>query len=119
MSTTADRVWAVGRPTLYLPAGLLLRLTAGQRAAVVAHELTHLRRWDHVVRAATFLFAAGQETVVKLLSASTRMLAENPDLQDKLRGDRSLIGNFIEESLRIESPTKVDFRLARKTTKRL
>ena len=70
-----------------------------------------------VVRAATFLFAAGQETVVKLLSASTRMLAERPDLQDKLRADRSLIGNFIEESLRIESPTKVDFRLARKTTK--
>ncbi|GAA2808792.1 cytochrome P450 [Mycolicibacterium pallens] len=69
-----------------------------------------------VVRAATFLFAAGQETVVKLLSASTRVLAERPDLQDKLRADRSLIGNFIEESLRIESPTKVDFRLARKTT---
>lgn len=69
-----------------------------------------------VVRAATFLFAAGQETVVKLLSASTRVLAERPDLQDKLRADRTLIGNFIEESLRIESPTKVDFRLARKTT---
>ncbi|KAA0108904.1 cytochrome P450 [Mycolicibacterium sp. P1-5] len=69
-----------------------------------------------VVRAATFLFAAGQETVVKLLSASTRVLAERRDLQDKLRADRSLIGNFIEESLRIESPTKVDFRLARKTT---
>lgn len=69
-----------------------------------------------VVRQATFLFAAGQETVVKLLSASTRVLAERPDLQDKLRADRGLIGNFIEESLRIESPTKVDFRLARKTT---
>jgi cytochrome P450 len=69
-----------------------------------------------VVRAATFLFAAGQETVVKLLSASMRVLAERPDLQDELRADRSLIGNFIEESLRIESPTKVDFRLARKTT---
>ncbi|AKK26780.1 cytochrome P450 [Mycobacterium sp. EPa45] len=68
-----------------------------------------------VVRAATFLFAAGQETVVKLLSASARVLAERPDLQEKLRADRSLIGNFIEESLRIESPTKVDFRLARKT----
>ena len=69
-----------------------------------------------VVRQATFLFAAGQETVVKLLSASTRVLAERPDLQDRLRADRSLIGNFIEESLRIESPTKVDFRLARKAT---
>ncbi|GAY15507.1 cytochrome P450 [Mycobacterium sp. shizuoka-1] len=69
-----------------------------------------------VVRQATFLFAAGQETVVKLLSASARVLAERPDLQDALRADRSLIGTFIEESLRIESPTKVDFRLARRTT---
>lgn len=67
-----------------------------------------------VVRQATFLFAAGQETVVKLLSASTRALAEHPELQDRLRADRTLIGNFLEESLRIESPTKVDFRLARK-----
>lgn len=68
-----------------------------------------------VVRQATFLFAAGQETVVKLLSASTRALAEHPELQHRLRADRTLIGNFLEESLRIESPTKVDFRLARKT----
>ena len=68
-----------------------------------------------VVRQATFLFAAGQETVVKLLSAATRVLAERPDLQQALRADRSLIGSFLEESLRIESPTKVDFRLARKS----
>lgn len=69
-----------------------------------------------VVRPATFLFAAGQETVTKLLSAAVRVLAERPELQRLVREDRSLIGSFIEESLRIESPTKVDFRLARKTT---
>jgi WD40 repeat protein/beta-lactamase regulating signal transducer with metallopeptidase domain len=43
-------VWAVGRPTLYLPAGLLDRLSADGRAAVIAHELAHLRRGDHLVR---------------------------------------------------------------------
>ncbi len=69
-----------------------------------------------LVRPATFLFAAGQETVTKLLSAAVRVLGERPDLQQKVREDRSLIGGFIEESLRTESPTKVDFRLARKTT---
>ncbi|MFI5718988.1 cytochrome P450 [Nocardia sp. NPDC051750] len=69
-----------------------------------------------VVRPATFLFAAGQETVTKLLSAAVRVLAERPELQRLVREDRSLVGSFIEESLRFESPTKVDFRLARKTT---
>ena len=71
---------------------------------------------EDVVHQATFLFAAGQETVVKLLSSSVRMLAERPDLQAQLREDRKLVGPFVEESLRMESPTKVDFRLARKTT---
>ena len=69
-----------------------------------------------VVRSATFLFAAGQETTTKLLSAAMRVLAENPEVQQKLRDDRSLIPTFIEESLRLESPVKCDFRLARKTT---
>ncbi|MGW0179353.1 cytochrome P450 [Nocardia sp. NPDC003345] len=69
-----------------------------------------------VVRPATFLFAAGQETVTKLLSSAVRMLAEHPEFQQRLRADRSLVGNFMEESLRTESPTKVDFRLARRST---
>jgi cytochrome P450 len=69
-----------------------------------------------VVRPATFLFAAGQETVTKLLSAAVQTLGDRPDLQDRLRENRELIPVFIEEALRIQSPTKVDFRLARKTT---
>lgn len=69
-----------------------------------------------IVRPATFLFAAGQETVTKLLSSAVRVLAERPELQQLVRADRSLVGPLIEESLRIESPTKVDFRLARKST---
>ncbi|MGW1742611.1 cytochrome P450 [Nocardia sp. NPDC001965] len=69
-----------------------------------------------VVRPATFLFAAGQETVTKLLSSAVRILAERPEFQQRLRADRSLVGNFMEESLRTESPTKVDFRLARRNT---
>jgi cytochrome P450 len=69
-----------------------------------------------VVRPATFLFAAGQETVTKLLSAGLRTLGDRPEFEEKLRADRSLIRPFLEESLRMDSPTKVDFRLARKTT---
>jgi WD40 repeat protein len=50
----APLVWAVGRPTLYFPAGLLDRLSTEQRLALVTHELAHLRRWDHVVRLIEF-----------------------------------------------------------------
>ena len=62
------------------------------------------------------LFAAGQETTVRLLTASLRMLAERPDLQQLLRDERDRIPNFIEETLRIESPIQGSFRLARRST---
>jgi cytochrome P450 len=69
-----------------------------------------------VVRPATFLFAAGQETVTKLLGSAVQVLGERRDIQREVRDNRKLVGPFIEESLRTQSPTKVDFRLARKTT---
>jgi len=70
-----------------------------------------------VVRSATFLFAAGQETTAKLLSAALQVLGDRPDIQQQLREDRSLIPGFIEESLRMESPVKSDCRLARRATR--
>jgi cytochrome P450 len=67
-----------------------------------------------VVRTATFLFAAGQETTARLLANSLKYLAEYPELQHELRTHRERIPDFIEEALRIESPVKADFRLARR-----
>ena len=69
-----------------------------------------------VVRTATFLFAAGQETTARLLATGLKYLAEFPELQDELRAHRERIPDFIEEALRIESPVKADFRLARHAT---
>src|SRR5262249_20245894 len=69
-----------------------------------------------VARLATFLFAAGQETSARLLSAALLILAEHPDLQRRLRADRALIPAFVEETLRLESPVKADFRLVRTST---
>ena len=69
-----------------------------------------------VVRLASLLFAAGQETTAKLLGASLKYLCENPEMQDQLRGNPALISAFVEESLRMEAPVKADFRLARRTT---
>ena len=67
-----------------------------------------------VARVAANLFAAGQETTVRLLSYSFQMLGDRPDLQKKLRENRELIPNFVEECLRMEGPVKGDFRLAKK-----
>src|ERR1700732_3671630 len=66
-----------------------------------------------VVRLAAFLFAAGQETTTKLLGFGMRVICERPDIQASLREDRSRIPAFIEETLRIESPVKSHFRMAR------
>jgi cytochrome P450 len=70
-----------------------------------------------VVRPATFLLAAGVETVGKSLTSALQMLGERPELQQKLRADNDLIPAFVEESLRMEGPVKTVFRLARKSTK--
>ncbi len=67
-----------------------------------------------VARIASNLFAAGQETTVRLLSYSFQLIAERPDMQQRLREDRALIPNFVEECLRFEGPVKGDFRLSKK-----
>ena len=62
------------------------------------------------------LFAGGQETTVRLLSFALRMLGERPDLQELVRADRERVPNFIEETLRLESPLRAQFRMARVST---
>jgi cytochrome P450 len=66
-----------------------------------------------VVRVAANLFAAGQETTVRLLGSALQMMAEDAELQALLRAERHRIPNFVEEMLRMESPVKGDFRLSR------
>lgn len=67
-------------------------------------------------KAAMFLFAAGQDTSAKLLGNAMLYLAEHPEMQDRLRADRSLIPAFIEEMLRLEGSTKMTARLAVRNT---
>lgn len=61
---------------------------------------------EDVARVACNVFSAGQETTVRLLGAALQIIGERADIQQQLRRDRSLIPNFIEEALRIESPVK-------------
>jgi cytochrome P450 len=69
-----------------------------------------------VARIAANLFAAGQETTVRLLGSALQRIGDDQELQQLLRDHREKVPNFVEECLRIESPVKGDFRLARVTT---
>jgi len=71
---------------------------------------------NDVALLAANLFSGGQETTVRLLSFALRIIGERPDIQARLRADRDLIPNFIEETLRFESPLRAQFRMARVST---
>jgi cytochrome P450 len=71
---------------------------------------------EDVMNLSTFLFAAGTETTTKLVSSAVRIIGENPEFEKTLRKDRNKIGAFLEETLRMESPVKSHFRMARTTT---
>ncbi|WP_007510757.1 cytochrome P450 [Pseudofrankia saprophytica] len=84
--------------------------------ATVTYKGGSIPEIEVVVGLATFLFAAGQDTTARLITSAMRVLAENPDVQRRLREDRARIPDFLEETLRTESPTMSDFRLTRVTT---
>jgi cytochrome P450 len=65
---------------------------------------------------AAFLFAAGQETTARTLAFAMQYLGDDPALETTLREQRGLIPAFTEELLRLESPVKVLYRMARRTT---
>jgi cytochrome P450 len=86
----------------------------------VMSDLAHVRYPDgelapveDVVKLASILFAAGQDTTTRVILASLRCLAENPELQLKLRNERQLIPDFIEETLRLEGTVRSHFRLVK------
>ncbi len=58
----------------------------------------------------TVLLGAGGESTASLIGNAVRMVAENSALQEQLRADHSLIDNFIEEAVRLESPFRGHYR---------
>lgn len=55
---------------------------------------------------------AGNETTTKLLTNLAFHLATQPELQERVRTDRSLVENLVEEALRYEAPVQGLFRVA-------
>lgn len=56
------------------------------------------------------LIIAGNDTAVSALSLGMLRLVERPEIAERIRGDRKLIANFAEESLRYESAVQNNFR---------
>ncbi|HXA75108.1 MAG TPA: cytochrome P450 [Acidimicrobiales bacterium] len=56
------------------------------------------------------LLAAGGESTTSLLGTGARILAEQPDLQDRLRAQPDLISAFVEEACRIDPPFRGHYR---------
>jgi cytochrome P450 len=62
------------------------------------------------------LLVAGNETTAKLIGLATVILLRRPDLLSALQADRSLIPNFLEETLRFDPPVHAGFRVAKEDT---
>lgn len=63
-----------------------------------------------VLATSILLLIAGHETTVNLITGGALTLAERPDDQAKLRGDRSLLRSGVEEMVRFVSPVGSDGR---------
>jgi cytochrome P450 len=74
--------------------------------AVEAGELT-----DVEAMATLFLLiTAGGESTTSLTGTGARILAERPDLQDRLRREPHLVPAFVEEACRIDPPFRGHYR---------
>ena len=69
-----------------------------------------------LARLACFLFGAGQDTTSRLIGMTTLILAENPELQQRIRRERHRIPDLLEEVLRYDGPVKLIYRLAQQST---
>lgn len=71
---------------------------------------------DEVVSILAQLLTAGNESTTSLIGSALRLLLAHPDIEERIRADRTLLEPFIEEVLRLESPFHGHFRLVRRAT---
>ncbi len=62
------------------------------------------------------ILVAGNETTTATLAAGMVHLIQRPDVLEQIRSDRSLIPRFVEEILRLESPSAGMWRIALEDT---
>jgi cytochrome P450 len=70
-------------------------------------------REDRLAEMAIQVFTAGLETTVAAFAYLIRHCADNPDVQERLRTDRDLVPNAVEESLRFYSQISMSRRITK------
>jgi cytochrome P450 len=76
--------------------------------AVAAGELSDIEAISILV----LLISAGSESTTSLLGTGARILAQDPELQQRLRDDPALVSTFVEEACRIDPPFRGHYRRA-------
>jgi cytochrome P450 len=84
---------------------MLTRLVEGKAEGKLSNDELVVTGWSFV--------AAGHETTMNLLGGGVLLLSQRPDLREALIEDPALVGDFIEEFLRLNAPTQWT---ARRTT---
>jgi hypothetical protein len=82
---------------------LLSVLTAAADSDV---RVTH----DEQLANAQFILLAGYETTVGMIGSGTDLLLDRPEVWREMRADERLVGNVVEETLRVESPVQMTNR---------
>lgn len=83
-------------------------ISALLRAEVDGQRLTP----EEIVRFCVTLVVAGSETTTFLIGNLLHALAREPQVQKRVRADRSLLNIFIEETMRLDGPPQRLFRIA-------
>lgn len=83
-------------------------ITALIRAEVDGQRFTP----EEIVRFCVTLVVAGTETTTYLIGNVLEALAAYPEAREEVRGNRALVGNFIEEAMRLNGPPQRLFRVA-------
>lgn len=83
-------------------------------ALVEAHVDGESLRDEEIIGFCMLLLIAGNETTTNLIGNMLGILADRPELWQRLQTDRTLVDPVIDESLRLESPFQ---RLSRITTR--
>ncbi len=65
---------------------------------------------DEIMFTIDHLYIGGNETTTFALTSGLWLMLREPQIQDRLRADPLLIPNFVEEVLRLESPTQGLYR---------
>ena len=79
---------------------------------VQAEEEGQILSEEELVANIILMFGAGYETTATLISNAVLLLNQHPEQRDRLKADRSLMADAVEEALRYEAPVQLAGRTA-------